>query len=331
MLTKCEIQGLRSKGMPMTTRRTSSVVATAIAAVVLSVASWVIVPTRAASQPKAEDSPAVQTATPSPEPVAESPVPVDTPAPDAGGAAPDPLPARDPALVADAVLQSPEAVTWTLDLYDRRAERWQDPDPTACTAAAVESMLNTIAYAHSDADLIWQPTTSYSKQEAILAYERANMTMLRGSAGTDLHGWRNALNFYGWGAIDAGVYRDSAYSSFGDAAKAAVSALAVYRKPVGIPGMGGSHAQFITGYKVVGADPATGSTDFTIVGVYLTDPWHAAHYRDTWVTYSRWQWGWNWLRFAPYSQGDSPYRYPLDGNIGRSEWYGKWVILDPMR
>jgi hypothetical protein len=151
------------------------------------------------------------------------------------------------------------------------------------------------------------------------------------SPGSDPHGWRNALNYFGWGSIEAGVYRDSAYVSLDEAEKAVVSAIALYRKPVGVISQGGAHAQFVTGYRVVGDDPSTGSRNFTIVGVYLTDPMRMARYRDTWVTYARWRWGFSWLRFARYLQRDSPYRDPIDGRIGKAEWYGKWVVVEPVK
>ena len=192
------------------------------------------------------------------------------------------------------------SATWTLDLFDPRAERWQDPDYTACTAASTLSMLNTVSYSASAgrsassanngaSRLVWKVTTSYARQESILAFERAHMTMLKKSKGTDAHGWRNALNYYGWGSIGAGVYVDAAYSSFEAAEKAAVAALAMYRKPVGILAAGGSHAEFITGYRVIGDDPSTGSNDFTVQGVYLTDPYSANRHRDTWITATQWE------------------------------------------
>jgi hypothetical protein len=222
------------------------------------------------------------------------------------------------------------SVTWTLDLYDARADRWQNPDLTACTAASTESMLNTISYAGSASGLVWQPTTSYSTQESILAFERAHMTMLTSSAGTDPHGWRNALNYYGWGDIAAGVYRDSVYSSFDAAAKAAVSALATHRKPVGILARSGRHGQAITGYQVTGADPSTGSSDFSIVGVDLTDPLESVGYRDAWISLAEWRSGGSWIQFSQYREDDSPYQDPIDGQVGNDEWYGKWVIIDPV-
>jgi hypothetical protein len=221
--------------------------------------------------------------------------------------------------------------TWYFDLYDSRAPRYQEPDKTACTAASTVSMLNTIAYDGWDATLVWQPDTSYRTQERVLAFERDHMTMIRSHPGSDPHGWRNALNYFGWGSLTADVYRDAAYSSQSQAEKAAISALARYRKPVGILSQYGAHAQFITGYRVVGHDPASGSLDFTVLGVYLTDPWRSGRYRDEYVSYARWQWGFNWLRFNEYRQTDSPYRDPIDGRVGRTEWYGKWVIVEPAR
>ena len=226
---------------------------------------------------------------------------------------------------------SPTLATWTLDIYDQRAERWQDPDLTACTAASTESMLNTVFYSGSDSGFVWQPTTSYSTQESILAFERDNMTMLASSAGSDPHGWRNALNFYGWASVNAAVYRDSSYSSFDVAARSVVSALARHHKPVGILSRSGRHSVFITGYQVTGDDPSTGSEGFSIVGVDLTDPYQAAGHRDTWVTLSDWRSGDSWIQFSPYLETDSPYQDPIDGQVGTSEWYGKWVIIDPVK
>ena len=234
-------------------------------------------------------------------------------------------------MVAGAQTLAAQTGTWTFNLYDPRAERWQDPDLTACTAASLQSMLNTVAFTGSDPTLLWQPNNSYAKQESILAYERAHMTMRKSSAGSDPHGWRNALNYYGWGSIDAGVYRDAAYGSFDGAAKAAVSAIALTHKPVGILAHSGGHAEFITGYQVTGADPATGSSAFTVVSVDLTDPLRSDGHRDTTVTYAQWRSGGAWVRFSQYLQTDSPYVDPIDGQVGRTEWYGKWVIVEPVK
>jgi hypothetical protein len=162
----------------------------------------------------------------------------------------------------------------------------------------------------------------------MLAYERSNMTMLAASAGSDPHGWRNALNYFGWGSIKAGAYEDAAYPSFDAAARAAVLALAQSRRPVGILARGGGHAQLVTGYMVSGEDPRVGG-EFTILGVYLTDPLQSAGMRDAFVTLDTWRSGTATIQFTPYLQNDSPFRDGMDGNIGTAEWYGKWVIIEP--
>ena len=252
-----------------------------------------------------------------------------TPAP-ATPAPATPAPAT-PARSASTDTTASAATTWSLDLYNSRAERWQDPDYAACTAASTESMLNTIAYDGSASAFVWSATTSYSTQESILAYERAHMTMLPSSAGSDPHGWRNALNYYGWGSVNAGVYRDASYGSFDAAARAAVSAMARTHKPVGILAHAGGHAEFVTGYVVTGADPKTGSMAFSISSVDLTDPLRSDGRRDTSITLAQWRSGGTWVRFSAYKETDSPYTDPIDGRVGRSEWYGKWVILEPVR
>ena len=296
-----------------------------------------VVTTQAPTTPTATATP-MPTSVPTPDPTLGAPVTLEPTVPAAPALAPA-VPALEAAVSALATTaapastptSSPANATWIFDLYEPKAQRWQDPDQYACTAAAALSMLNTIAYGGMDATIAWQPTVSFSAQESILRFERAHMTMRKSSPGADPHGWRNALNYFGWGSLDAGVYRDVAYGSVDAAMKAAVSAVARYQKPVGVVSQSGRHAEFVTGYKVVGDDPHTGSMHFSIVGVYLTDPWRAARYRDAFMTYARWRWGFTWVRFDQYRQIDSPYRDPIDGRIGRSEWYGKWVTVEPVK
>ena len=232
--------------------------------------------------------------------------------------------------------------TWTLDVYDARAALWQDPDTSACTSAAAQMMLNMVAYesgaeymAPPDAFAprtapLWQADTSHRTTETLLGYERSNMTMLAASAGTDPHGWRNALNYYGWGSINAGVYRDAGYSTFDAAARAVVSSVARSRHPAGILARSGRHAQIVTGFVATGDDPRIGD-NFTIVGVYVTDPLRSAAMRDVWVPLEEWLSGPDTIRFATYLQTDSPYRDVIDGGVGMTEWYGKWVIVSAVR
>lgn len=237
---------------------------------------------------------------------------------------------------------TPPPAIWTMNLFDPALVRFQNPDWSACTAAAAESMLNIIAQSY-DADMPpprgsslptpsfrWQIDTSYQTQENILAYERQNMTMYWSSPGTDPHGWRNALNNYGWGSMYAGVYVDSAYPSFEDAAARAVYSVARTEKPVGILGWFGGHAQYVTGYEVQGDDPRVGD-NYTILGVFLTDPLEADRMNNTFVPYYTWKTGPYYLRFSPYYHSDSPATDPIDGQVGYREWWGKWVIINAVQ
>jgi hypothetical protein len=229
---------------------------------------------------------------------------------------------------------------WTMNLYRDGAVRWQNPDWRACTAAATMSMLNLIAYStdevmppHEGAaavvSLRWHVDTSYGRQEDILSYERDHMTTGLWADGTDPHGWRNALNWYGWGSLKAGVYRDAAINTFEDAAWRVVVAIARTHKPVGILAWSGSHAQFVTGYQVTGSDPRV-SDNFTVVAVYITDPWEPDWVRNHLIPYSVWRNGPATVRFAPYWQTDYTGRDPIDGQIGYKEWRGKYVIEEPI-
>ena len=70
---------------------------------------------------------------------------------------------------------------------------------------------------------------------------------------------------------------------------------------------------------------------YRIMGVYITESLQSAAMRDTYVTLATWQSGATAVRFTPYLETDSPYQDPIDGQIGRTEWYGKWVIIDTLR
>jgi hypothetical protein len=235
---------------------------------------------------------------------------------------------------------TPATGTWTLDLYNARAVRWQDPDMTACVAASTQMMLNMAVYWQDYTPAsgqpepvrpeLWKPTVTYASQEAILAYARKNTTQTLKDGGADAHGWRNSLNYFGWGHNSSLVFRDLTYTSFDGAAKATVSAIALYRKPVGILAWAGQHAQIVNGYKVTGEDPRTGSTNFTILGVYLTDSLKADGYRNTYIPLASWQSGGKKIRFVTYQMTNSPFVDPIDLQQGNAEWDGKWVIVAPV-
>ena len=116
-----------------------------------------------------------------------------------------------------------------MNLFTASGFRFQDPNWAACTATSVRTMLNLIAMRGSRGEgFIWRTTNSGVVRDRILAWERTHDT-LTGGHGSDPHGWRNALNFYGWGAgtIRSGsrVYDDVSYTSFDRAMKDAVRAM----------------------------------------------------------------------------------------------------------
>ena len=274
---------------------------------------------------------------------ARSPVPAAVATPEEQG------PPASPTLLHPTLLPTPVPTAtprpapqeWKLDLYNARGLRMQNPDYTACTAASALTMLNMAAswtdYTPAAPGLPvprppqgWKVDVSYTRLESMLAYQRKNGTMLLTWPGADAHGWRTSLNFYGWGSTGADVYHDVAFNSFEKAAMATVRAVALYRKPVGILGWAGDHAQIVTGYRVFGDDPRTGSTDFTITGIYLTDPLAADGYRDTYVTLATWKSGAKHVKFTPYAMTNSPYVDKVDGKQGNAEWDGNWVIVAPV-
>ena len=222
--------------------------------------------------------------------------------------------------------------------------RYQDPNWAACTATAVRSMLNFVALRSTGGDgFFWQPTNSGVVRDRILAWERSHDTMA-GGYGSDPHGWRNALNYYGWGAgaLLAGsrVYEDVAYNTYADAMRAAVRSLATTGKPVGMAGWRGRHAQMITGYYGLVGDPfamdATGGylNTFSVAGFYMTDPLRASSFVNRPISYTALRYTRTYrLRFQRYYETDSRYDdgYTPGYRMARFEWYGRFVLVLPIR
>lgn len=232
----------------------------------------------------------------------------------------------------------------TLDLFRAGGFRYQDPNYSACTATSALVMLNTIAInGNGGAGFRWVVRLGIDPVNSILAWERTHDT-LAGGSGSDPHGWRNALNYYGWGpgalASDTRIYDDFSYTSYAKAVKNAIRQLIRTRKPVGILAWGGRHAQFITGYDGLSGNPFAkdGSgrytNTFTIDAVYLSDPLKADGWVDARIGYSTLANSTNWrLRFVPYTETDSPYDDPYTAGTvaAKNEWLNRWVIIAPIR
>ena len=287
-----------------------------------------------AADPPAGPAPSGVTASPAPTP---TPAPDPTPKPDP---TPAPTPTPPPAPPPPPSIHAPRA----MNLFVRAQFRYQDPNSAACTAASVRSMLNFIAVRRTGGDsFLWKPNIGPAVQARILAWERSHDTMA-GGRGSDPHGWRNALNYYGWGpaTLQAGarVYDDYSYNSFDGAMKSAVRALASTRKPVGLLARRGAHAQMITGYYGLVGDPfakdAAGrfTNEFSVAGFYFTDPLRGSKAVNRGMSYTalrrtltlRW-------RFLRYRQTDSRYDDPYTPGyrVSRAEWYGRFVLVLPIR
>ena len=228
------------------------------------------------------------------------------------------------------------AGTFTENFYNGATVRYQDPDYTACVATSTEMMLNFVATKGAPGPgFRWAVTTSYSAEESILRWERAHMTQVTAHAGVDANGWRNGLNYYGWGSYTSASamrYQVFAYPSYDAALKSLVQAIAKYNKPVGFLGWAGGHAQIVNGYRVTGLDPAT-SSSFTVTAIYLTDPLSSDRMRNYAISAANFRSGSTKYRFRPYIYTDSPYDDPYSPGTAAAyrAWYGKWVIVAPVR
>jgi hypothetical protein len=245
------------------------------------------------------------------------------------------------------------ATVWTKNLYHGSGFMTQDPYPTACVAAAAMMMLNFIDLGDTGGNgFRWTATrvknssnkSNYRDLASVFWFARAHDTVSAGGRGSDAHGWRNALNYYGWGMNamrdrNLWVYDDRQYTTFMSAVKAAVRAIAMYDMPVGILGAAGGHAQVMTGYVAVGEDPAV-SDDFSVTHIYLSDPLKSRWIRNKKLRIDSFRSGTLRVRFVRYRQTDSPrddsfttgWRHSsVAPSRGTSEWYGKYVILQPIR
>jgi hypothetical protein len=231
-----------------------------------------------------------------------------------------------------------------MELYVSSGFLYQDPNYSACTSASAMIMLNFIgSHGSGGSGFRWLHSRSGSKRNAILRWERSHDTM-RGGTGSDPHGWRNALNYFGWGptALTATgrVYDDRSFTSYSAAIKASVRAMIATNKPVGMMGWKGHHAQVITGYYGLVGDPFAKDLSgrykdtFTIGGLYLSDVLSSDRMRHVKVSYYRLQTTTNYkLRFRAFMQTDSALDDPYTGGWlrARSEWYRRYVVILPLR
>jgi hypothetical protein len=232
----------------------------------------------------------------------------------------------------------------SLNLFVASGFRFQDPNPYACTSTSAMDVLNFIAIrGMGGSGFRWQVTLSGATRDGILAWERTHDT-LAGGNGSDPHGLRNALNYYGWGsqALYAGyrTFDDYSFSSYDGAVKSVVRALIRTRKPAAILAWAGRHVQMVTGYYGLSGDPFAKDSlgrytnAFTVAGFYLSDPLYSQAWVNRAIAYSTLKSTGNLkMRFRPYIETDSPYDDPYTAGTrpARDEWYGRWVVVMPIR
>jgi hypothetical protein len=232
----------------------------------------------------------------------------------------------------------------SLNLFVASGFRYQDPNLYACTATSTMDVLNFIALRGTGGSgFRWKPTLSGTTRDAILAWERTHDT-LAGGNGSDPHGIRNALNYYGWGSgtLTAGyrVYDDVSFSTFDGAVKRAVRAMAQTRKPVVLLAWAGRHAQMMTGYYGLVGNPFAKDSlgrytnAFTVGGFYLADPLQSQAFVNRPIAYSSLKYTTDpKFQYRPYLETDSPYDDPYTPGVvpARNEWYGRWVLVAPLR
>jgi hypothetical protein len=239
---------------------------------------------------------------------------------------------------------SQAALPTSLSLFHASGFTYQDPNPYACTSTSVQDMLNFVAlHKLGGTGFAWRLSNSPVTRDSILAWSRRNDT-LAGGHGSDPHGWRNALNAFGWGRAallhGSKVYEDLSFGVYDNAVKASVRAIIAHRKPVGILAWAGKHAQMIVGYYGLSGDPfakdAAGkfTNKFTVAGFYLADPLRSQRMVNVKISYAALKSSTNLkLRFRPYLETDSPYDDPYTPGIraAKDEWYGRFVIVAPIR
>ena len=241
---------------------------------------------------------------------------------------------------ASAPIESPPS----LDLFIASGFRYQDPNMYACTSTSAMDMLNFIALAGvGGSGFHWAPSLSSAARDQILTWERTHDT-LAGGNGSDPHGIRNALNYYGWGAgtLRSGyrIYDDVSFWTYDGAVKRAVRAMAQTHKPVAILAWAGRHIQMMVGYYGLVGDPFAKDSlgrytnAFTVGGFYLADPLKSQAFVNRPIAYSALKYTTDMkFRYRAYLETDSPYDDPYTPGVvpARNEWYGRFVLVVPLR
>lgn len=140
-----------------------------------------------------------------------------------------------------------------------------------CVGASMQMMLNIVGLTDDD---------SRAGQERYMRLARASGPSLReidhGHSDHAARGLLRGAGSSGWARalveLEAGGYREQALGGYGEAVRAAASALRRTGRPVGLIVWRGAHSWVMTGFTATAdplADPA-----FRVTAVYIQDPWY---------------------------------------------------------
>jgi hypothetical protein len=215
---------------------------------------------------------------------------------------------------------TPEQTSYTFNLYDRRGVHWQVMN--ACVGDSAQILLNFAALAGTGGN--WKLNVSLTTEDKMEAYA-LNHDVTPGNTtdgGSDPVGLRETINHYGFAGQQ--VFKIRTYSSYGSALEGIVDSIRQTHRPVIAFTDTGYHLLIVSGYKV---------TDAKIEGVYVTDPLGSDHLNNAFISAGSWSdsKARNSIAFNPvfdqYLQKDGTLKDPLTGRTGKSELYGKWVVV----
>lgn len=181
------------------------------------------------------------------------PIATTTPTPPTATPVPSPTPRATPKL-----RPRPRKGPFRMDLYRRGAfvsqfESWY------CLPAAMQTMINIMSPG--------RPDRTRRTQARLYRLARRHSTDRLDGKGAEPIGWARALEHLGFGAWEVKAYRTR-----GQAVKAAVKALRMTGRPVGMLTWRGAHSWVMSGFRAT-ADPAL-TNRYQVTSIAIQDVWY---------------------------------------------------------
>jgi SH3-like domain-containing protein len=146
-------------------------------------------------------------------------------------------------------------------IWDRRNPVTQQYTNYWCVPASVQTELNMA---------LDRQSTSYSYQQTVYHYGRANLGYRLRAVGLDPQAWARSLTYF---SNERTPYWDAIYTSYDRALRAGVRSMRRTGQPVGLLVYHGGHAWTMIGYTAT-ADPRK-TSKYKVTGVYVAAPFVA--------------------------------------------------------